>query len=216
MAWENSLNDPRELCLQYTHQPLLYIRTKVVLRWKIEWQKNGKESFELWKVPPSSNLKGVSLSSCCLYIWKKRVKGGLLSQQMILDTSFTDVASPLKSISTHFQLQWKIENWKLFCYIFSLPWGEPNSAHPFFLISDTYWLAPIFCWRAKLNFQNQFPISAFWLISLVDGWKHVKIRYVASWKELCKKTTLNSITKDGFPTLYQEYSHTTRKSRTAS
>ena len=47
MAWENSLNDPREQCLQYTHQPLLYIRTKVVLRWKIEWQKNGKESFEL-------------------------------------------------------------------------------------------------------------------------------------------------------------------------
>ena len=75
MAWENSLNDPREQCLQYTHQPLLYIRTKVVLRWKIEWQKNGKESFELWKVPPSSNLKGVSLSSCCLYVKETSERG---------------------------------------------------------------------------------------------------------------------------------------------
>ena len=65
-----------------------------------------------------------------VYMWKKRVKGGLLSQQMILDTSFTDVASPLKSISTHFQLQWKIENWKLFFLDIFLTVRWAYSVHP--------------------------------------------------------------------------------------
>ena len=75
MAWENSLNDPREQCLQYTHQPLLYIRTKVVLRWKIEWQKMERRALNFEKFLLLRTWKGW-VWVVVVYMWKKRVKRG--------------------------------------------------------------------------------------------------------------------------------------------